>query len=157
MYVFDTNSLIVLFNHFYLDRFPSLWARFDELIVSGEIVSVREVYNEIVAYANVNSRLVQWAKGHRELFEQPSVEEMGFVAQIFSVAHFMALIRKKETLEGRPVADPFLVAKAKVENTTLVTQEERRENAAKIPNVCEHFGVQYTNLEGFMEREGWQF
>ena len=76
MYVFDTNSLIVLFNHFYLDRFPSLWARFDELIVSGEIVSVREVYNEIVAYANVNSRLVQWAKGHRELFEQPSVEEM---------------------------------------------------------------------------------
>ena len=69
----------------------------------------------------------------------------------------MALIRKKETLEGRPVADPFLVAKAKVENTTLVTQEERRENAAKIPNVCEHFGVQYTNLEGFMEREGWQF
>jgi predicted nucleic acid-binding protein len=157
MYVFDTNSLIVLFNHFYLDRFPSLWVRFDELIIAGEILSVREVYNEIIAYGNQESRLVQWAKAHRDLFGQPSVEEMEFVAQIFSVAHFRALIRRKETLEGRPVADPFLIAKAKVENATLVTQEERRENAAKIPNVCEHFDVQYANLEGFMERQDWQF
>ena len=157
MYVFDTNSLIVIFNHFYLDRFPSFWTRFDEFISSGEIISVREVYNEIVSYANESSRLVQWAKGHRDLFRQPSAGEMRFVTQIFSVAHFRALIRKKETLEGRPVADPFLVAKAKLENAVLVTQEEKRENAAKVPNVCEHFSVQYTKLEGFMEREGWQF
>jgi len=59
MYVFDTNCFIVLFNHFYLDRFPSLWERFDNLILDGDIISVREVYNEIVAYANENSRLVQ--------------------------------------------------------------------------------------------------
>jgi predicted nucleic acid-binding protein len=157
MYVFDTNSLIVLFNHFYLERFPSLWARFDDLIVVGRIVSVREVYNEILAYANLNSRLVQWAKAHRDSFAQPSLEEMQFVTRVFSVAHFRTLIRRKETLQGHPVADPFLVAKAKVENATLVTQEERRENAAKIPNVCEYFQIRYTNLEGFMETEGWQF
>jgi len=99
----------------------------------------------------------KWAKEHRDLFKQPSVEEMKFVTQIFSEAHFTALIRKKETLEGRPVADPFLVVKAKEENAMLVTQEELRENAAKIPNVCENFDVQYTNLEGFMKKEGWQF
>ena len=157
MYIFDNSCFIVLFNHFYLDRFPSLWTRFDELILSGEIVSVREVYNEIIGYGNQESRIVLWAKEHRDLFGQPSVREMEFVAEIFSVAHFQALIKRKEMLEGRPVADPFLVAKAKVENATVVTQEGLRENAAKIPNVCEHFSVQYTNLEGFMEREDWQF
>lgn len=43
MYVFDTNSLIVLFTNFYRDRFPSLWGRFDKLISEDRAVSVREV------------------------------------------------------------------------------------------------------------------
>jgi hypothetical protein len=94
---------------------------------------------------------------NREVFLQPSLEEMQFISQIFAVAHFRALIRRRETLEGTPVADPFLIAKAKIDNRLLVTQEILKPNAAKIPNVCEYFGVQYTNLEGFMEREGWQF
>ena len=32
-----------------------------------------------------------------------------------------------------------------------------KKNAGKIPNVCEHFGVDWTNVEGFMAREGWTF
>lgn len=59
IYVFDTNCLIVLFNHFYLGRFPSLWEKFNQLIVGRKIISVREVYNEIDAYLNPDSRLVQ--------------------------------------------------------------------------------------------------
>jgi len=154
--VFDTNSLSVLFDNFYLDRFPSLWEKFDKLILGGGIVSVREVYNEIIRREPA-TRLVGWAKTNREVFVQPSVEEMKFVSTIFSVRHFQALIRKKERLMGTPVADPFLIAKANIENRLLVTQETLKPNAANIPNVCEHFGVQYANLEGFMEREGWQF
>jgi len=156
MYVFDTNSLSVLFDNFYLDRFPSLWEKFDQLILVGGIVSVREVYNEITRRER-DTRLIEWAKNQRELFVQPTVKEMQFVSQIFAVPHFRALIRKKETLVGTPVADPFLIAKAKVDSRLLVTQETLKPNAAKIPNVCEKFGVPYTNLEGFMEREGWQF
>jgi hypothetical protein len=156
MYVFDTNSLSVLFDNFYLDRFPSLWDKFDELLLSGRIISVREVYNEIMR-RDRGTRQVEWAKDHREFFVQPSMEEMQFVGKIFDVPHFRSLIRKRETLVGTPVADPFLIAKAQVENRVLVTQESLKPNAAKIPNICEHFGVQYINLEGFMEREGWQF
>jgi hypothetical protein len=156
MYVFDTNSLSVLFDNFYLDRFPSLWEKFDKLILGAEIVSVREVYNEIIRRERA-TRLVEWAKANREVFLQPTVEEMEFVGRIFSVRHFRALIRKKERLMGTPVADPFLIAKADIDNALLVTQETLKPNAANIPNVCEHFGIQYTNLEGFMEREGWQF
>ena len=37
----------------------------------------------------------------------------------------------------------------------VVTLEGAPANAAKIPNICSHFGVGCIHLEGFMEREGW--
>lgn len=30
-------------------------------------------------------------------------------------------------------------------------------NAAIVPNICEHFGVDWLNLEQFMQQEGWKF
>ncbi len=158
MYVFDASSFIVLFTHFYCGRFPSLWQRFDMLISDGKISSVREVYNEITSFYS-KTRLVQWAKDHRELFAEPSIEELLFVREIFAVKHFQSMIRRKEILNGKPVADPFVIAKAKIGNGFIVTQEEFKENAATIPNVCRYFGIKPdpTDLEGFMEREGWTF
>ena len=37
---------------------------------------------------------------------------------------------------GTPVADPFIIAKAKANGLSVVTQEVYRENAHKIPNIC---------------------
>jgi hypothetical protein len=87
----------------------------------------------------------------------PSQEETLFVSKIFSVPHFQQLLSRKQMLKGDPLADPFVIASAKVRKGCVVTEEQRRRNAAKIPNVCEHFGIDYTNLEGLMEREGWSF
>jgi len=68
------------------------------------------------------------------------------------------LIRKKEQLQGKPVADPFVIAKAQaLAEGCVVTQEIKKPNAAKIPNVCEHFGIPCLNLEAFMENEKWRF
>ena len=154
-YVFDCGPLIDLFRHYYPSRFPTLWEKFHALVLGEEFISVREVYNEI------NSRkdmLTSWAKKDKDkLFSQPTIEEFQFVREIFQVPHFQALIRKKERLWGRPVADPFVIARAKVLNCQVVTTEIFRENSAKIPNVCKYFSVQCTNLEGFMEQEGWTF
>ncbi len=156
-YVFDTSSLVDLFDNFYHGRFPSLWEKFDSLVSGGDILVVRETLNEIERY-NRSVRLVTWAKDHRRLFTQPSPEELEFVNQIFAIPHFQLLIAKKKILHGQPVADPFVIAKAKVACAMVVTEEESREGmAAKIPNVCDYFGIECTNLEGFMEREGWQF
>jgi len=73
------------------------------------------------------------------------------------VQHFQAMIRKKERLKGKPVADPFVIAKAKISGVWVVTQEKLKENAAQIPNVCKHFEIPCINLEGFMEKENWTF
>jgi hypothetical protein len=51
----------------------------------------------------------------------------------------------------------FVIAAAKVKAATVVAEEKLKPNAAKIPNVCQHFGILCTNLEGFMSQQNWSF
>lgn len=154
IYVLDSGPLIDLFKHYYPDRFPSLWEKFSELVATNKIVSVDEVYSEISDYGD---RLAEWAEDNRDFFHTPSPKELEFVTEIFSIPHFQAMIRIKKRLEAKPVADPFVIAKARIIDGIVVTKEDFKPNAASIPNVCRHFGVKYMNLEAFMESEGWTF
>lgn len=156
IYVFDTSSFVDLFNHYYESRFPSLWELFDDLVVGQRLVSVREVANEIKSYHR-DDRLTTWVDSHRELFEQPTYKEMLWVRRMFKNKHFQNIVQEKSLLKGSPVADPFVIARAKVLKGVVVTEERYKDNAARIPNICEHLSVPYTNLEGFMEREEWKF
>ena len=156
MYVFDNGPLITLFKHYYPERFPSLWKKFDALRAEGKIISVREVKNEIERYAETD-RLITWTKRSTQFFPTPIHEELLFVAEIFKIKHFQNLIKKKELLKGRPVADPFIIAKARVMDGCVVTLEKYKENSAQIPNVCDKFGIACVDLEGFMERVHWIF
>ena len=154
-YVFDSDSLINLFRHYYSERFPTLWEKFDVLVSEGELTSVREVFNEI---GSSNDLLAIWAKEKKDtLFLESTTEEFRFVGEIFQVRHFQAMIRKQEILKGKPVADPFVIARAKISDACVVSQEKNTENSAKIPNVCKHFKISCINLEGFMEKENWTF
>lgn len=154
IYVFDSSPLVDLFRHFYPQRFPSLWASFDKLVSAQKIISVREVYNELKDYED---RLANWVKSHRNSFRKPSNDELNFIVEVFKITHFQMLIRKKERLQGKPVADPFVIARAKVCEGCVVTQEKFKKNAARIPNVCDHFNISCIDLEGFMEKESWEF
>jgi hypothetical protein len=55
------------------------------------------------------------------------------------------------------VADPFVIACAKIHDGTVVTEEQFKPNAAKIPNVCQHFNIPCVDLEGFMKQQAWSF
>ena len=102
--------------------------------------------------------MASWAKDQKDKFFSPStVEELKFVTEIFKVQHFQAMIRNKERLQGKHVADPFVIARAKIFNCQVVTIEFFKDNAAGIPNVCKHFSIPCINLEGFMKQEGWTF
>lgn len=154
-YVLDTNSFSVLGNY-YPEQFPTFWGKFNQAVAVGKIISVREVYRELEFYIR-HSHLSDWVEDHRDIFLPPSPAETQFVSEIFSVPHFLTLVNQKNLLEGRPCADPFVIAKAKVINGCIVAEEKLTLNAARIPNVCDHFGIDCTNLQGFMEREGWTF
>lgn len=154
-YVFDTNAFSQLFHSYYRKRFPSLWEQFDALIEDGAITSTREAAREIED--DRVAALRDWAKDNKELFPAPTADEALFVGQIFNVAHFRQVIEQKKLLKGGKNADPFVIARAKVLEATVITMEGEPKNGAKIPNICRHFGIPCTSLEGFMELEGWEF
>jgi len=156
IYVLDTSSFIVLKNY-YRTTFPSLWNGIEQMVANNSLISTREVYNELQAFNDADF-VQDWAKAHRAMFRTPTNTELEFVAKIFQVPHFQALIGSRQLLKGTPVADPFVIAAAAVVlDGCVVTQEKLKPNAAKIPNVCEHFGIAYTDLEGFMTKQGWNF
>lgn len=155
MYVFDTSPLSTLFKNYYRRRFPSLWERFDGLVGDGRIISTREVRRECLD--GPVEALRDWADGLDDFFHTPGAAEGAFVAQIYAVPHFQQNIEQRKLLKGGRNADPFVIAKAGTEERGVVTMEEFKPNGAKIPNICERFGVECLSLEQFMEREGWEF
>jgi hypothetical protein len=155
MYVFDNSPLSVLFKNYYPGRFPTLWQHFDALIGSGGIISTREVQREIEDSAIAELR--DWTKNNGTVFTVPTADEAKFVGQIYAEKHFQQNIEQQKLLNGGHNADPFVIAKAAVEKKTVVSMELLKPNAAKIPNICKHFGVACMTLEQFMEAEKWQF
>lgn len=154
IYVFDTNSLSAL-NGYYPNVFKSFWSQFNATVHGGDIISTREVRAELNRSGLPN--VLAWANAHSAVFTTPNAAEQAFVAAILAVPHFQSLIGSKAVLNGTPVADPFVIACARVNGGTVVTEEKLKPGAAKIPNVCVHFSVAWTNLEGFLSAMGWSF
>ncbi|HME23821.1 MAG TPA: DUF4411 family protein [Acetobacteraceae bacterium] len=154
-YVFDNSPLSVLFKNFYRRTFRSLWERFDDLVANGNIVSTREALREIEDGAPDD--LLEWAKRNSKLFATPTAAEGAFVARIYGVRHFQQNIEQQKLLKGGKNADPFVIAKAAVEGRAVVTMEQLKPNATKIPNICQHFGIKCLTLEEFMDEQGWEF
>ncbi len=157
IYVFDTSSLSKL-KHFFPRVFKSVWAGLDALVEAGDLISTREVWNEIER-GDVDPHTSEWLKGRKRIFTTPTAHEQRFVAQILQIPHFQSLIGEKQRLMGTPVADPFIIACAKVHKGTVVTEERLKPNAARIPNVCKHpsINVPCIDLETFMQKQGWSF
>jgi Domain of unknown function (DUF4411) len=155
IFVFDNSSLSKL-KHFYPNVFKSVWDGLDTLVKDGSLVSTREVWNELER-GEPHPHTNEWLKARRHIFAIPTPEELQFVSTIFAIQHFQALIGIKQQLRGTPVADPFVIAAAKVRNGTVVTEEAFKTNAPKIPNVCDHFKIPCINLEQFMNLQNWVF
>jgi hypothetical protein len=150
-YVFDSGPFIDC-RYYYPNIFKSYWDKLNRLATRKDIISVKEVYNEIMKGSDIIS---DWANQNSGIFEEPSAEEFEIVKDIMS--KHKELIRLTNYTGGTPVADPFIIAKAKNSNLTVVTQEVFRENAHKIPNICVEHDVDYITLERFMINEGWEF
>lgn len=156
MYVFDTNSLSNILNHYYQDSFPSFWDKFTEKIKIKEVVSVREAKYELKAKFEDES-IEQLTSGNKNFFENPNVQELEFITKIYSIPHFQQNLKKKKLLQGGYFADPFIIAKAKINEAVVVTEEKHPDNGVKIPNICKYFGVYCMNLEDFFIKEDWKF
>ena len=155
-YVFDTNSFIVLGNY-YKDQFPTLWKKINDKVKSGEIISVKEVFNEIESYGP-ETELKEWVRENKKIFHSMTEEEGQTVFGIFKrYPKFQNMIKKKSLAKGRYVADPFIVAKAIHIKGAVVSEETIQKNGIKIPNLCEIKRIPCLKLKEFMEKQNWRF
>ncbi len=150
-YIFDSGPIID-FKHYYEDVFISLWDRFEELIKSGRIISSIEVYRELKQRDDDAAAI---ANKYKNIFHKPIIQEQQYVKEILS--KHSELIRFKNIVGGAPVADPFIIAQAIVNNATLVTTEKFKPNAHNVPNICKEYGVNVLNLKDFFIKENWKF
>jgi hypothetical protein len=120
------------------------------------VISVRETRFELQLRFEkpIIDQLVQHNPG---FFEDPSVEELSFISRIYSIPHFRQNLDRKKLLQGGYFADPFVIAKAKIKQAVVVTEEEQPPHGARIPNICQHFGIECVKLEGFLVKEDWKF
>jgi uncharacterized protein DUF4411 len=155
VYVFDSSSLVVLENY-YPDRFPTFWEHLTALAAASRLQSVSEVWKELDRH-NTRDFLLDWVKARQALFPTPTPAETTFVAGIFAVTRFQALVKPKHRLKGAPVADPWVIARAAQLGATVVTEESTDPKLVRIPAVCSHFKVPCMNVEGVMAKEGWRY
>jgi hypothetical protein len=155
IFIIDNNSLRVL-GSYYPEHFPGVWERLDAVVVDGTLRSVKAVAREIED-SNASEFVRDWVRKHRAAFLAPTSGESQFLAEIFAVPHFHSLIGAKQAAAGKEVADPYLIAAARVFSGCVVTEEAYKPNAAKIPNVCEHFGIECCDLQGMMKKLDWYF
>lgn len=151
MYVFDANIFITLGN-FYPNRFPTIWKRIDDLVIEEKLISTREVYMELDNTCG-EKHIHDWLEIHKEIFLIPTDEECVVVRQMFQNKDNVALVKPNKINKGGHVADPFVIALAKVKKFAVVTQE----SYTRMPKVCGALGVNCMNLEGFFEREHLEY
>lgn len=150
-YIFDSGPIID-FKHYYEDVFVSLWDRFEDLIENGSIISSIEVFRELQQRDDDAAAI---ANKYKHIFLRPHIEEQKYVREILT--NHSELIKFKNIAGGAPVADPFIIAQAIVNNATLITTEKFKPNAHNVPNICKEYGVNFLTLKDFFKQEDWRF
>jgi len=130
-YVFDANVLINMQRNYPIDVFSSLWKAIEGIIDKGDVISCDMVFDEI---ATGGDDLVDWAKVRKTSFLDSGEAVQNIVRKI--------LIKYPTFVTGRRNsnnADPFVIAHAKLNGYTLVSDETRvgKDNPPRIPNICD--------------------
>lgn len=159
IYCIDTSAWTNIKRLYPFDIFPSLWEKLDTLIQNNRLISPQQVHEELKKW---DDDVFRWVKQRRKLFRQLDEEQIAVAKDILH--KFPNLIDwQKETAD----ADPFVISLAIVEtrNLTLlggeciVVSNEKLGGGtkAKIPDVCNDFGVKHFSSIEFFNNEGWKF
>ena len=151
-YTLDTNILIGLVQRYPRDIFPAMWTNIESSVEAGGSCICEAILREV---HRGGDDLHKWAKNLPGFVCRATDEELASVAKI-AVAH-------PGWVQGQlNEADPFVIAHAKAENSTIVTEERRKgpntlDSNQKIPNVADEHGVQTVTFFDYVRAHGWQF
>lgn len=151
-YTLDTNILIGMSRLYPRDIFPAMWASLEAAVAEGDTCICETILREV---HRGGDELHAWAKNLDGFVCPTTDEEFAVVAEI-AAAHPGWV--QEQTNE----ADPFVIAHAKLENSVIVTEENRKgpntaDQNQKIPNVADEHGVMAIKFFAYVRVKGWQF
>lgn len=161
IYLLDANTLIEAKNRYYrMTVCPAYWSWVQRSQGAGIVSSIDFVGEEL---KRGNDELAEWAKAQVDLFlpvsDDDTQQAFGAVAaHVAAQASVMKAGALEEFLAG---ADPWLIAKAMaLKDSVVVTHEQFNPQIKRkfsIPNVCQHFGVQWIDTFELLSRTDARF
>ena len=151
-YTLDTNILIGLVQRYPRDIFPAMWSNIESSVQAGDSCICEAILREV---HRGGDDLHKWAKDLPGFVCSATDDELATVAEI-GLAH-------PGWVQGQlNEADPFVVAHAKAEKSTIVTEENRKgpntqDKNQKIPNIAEEYGVETMKFFDYVRDHGWKF
>jgi hypothetical protein len=160
-FLLDTNILITPYQNYYpFDMAPHYWEQISDYIKRGNIVILDKVFIEA---QKGDDQLSEWMKN--EITEQYNHKSPDVIHSYGSVLDYIQTcgLYKESALRmwaDNETADAWLIATAMVSELCIVTLEARSgglskslpSKEAKIPDVCDHFGVETISLFEMMRR-----
>lgn len=160
IYIIDSNALIAPYKMYYaFDLIPAYWNELEKYFNNGHIVVLDVVKDEIY---KGNDALTGWISKLDNLTIIPRVtgETVKYYQEVLEFIKSSGYYKEQALYEWAPsnIADPWLIASAKANNFTLVTQEVKSgglskknpNKKAKIPDVARFFDVNTLNLYDMM-------
>lgn len=146
-YLIDANIFIEGYKSFYpIDVHVSYWNKLADLINLGSFVSIDKVKSEIQ-----DEPIRQWLDDNisSTFFESSATAIVEYQNVILWANAQSYTSNAKSEFAANTVADAFLIAKAKMENYTLVTYERSeplKKSKVKIPDVCMAMNVRCIDI-----------
>lgn len=150
-YVVDSSSLIQAWEVYPENQFGDLWAQLEALIEQGRMRAPEDVRLELAAGADP---LTKWAKAHKDLFYPTDERLLREMREVSKLPGFVVTTGRKN------MADPWVVALARVRESVVITEEKGKgtgPGVVKIPDACKHFNLQHSRIQGLFARENWIF
>jgi hypothetical protein len=151
-YTLDSNILIGLVQRYPRDIFPGIWESIEQSVEDKASCICQAVHREV---HRGGDDLYNWAKKLPDFICGVTDEELATVAEI-GIAH-------PDWVQGQlNEADPFVIAHAKSEGSTIVTEENRKgpnteDRNQKIPNIADEHAVETMKFFEYVRQEGWKF
>lgn len=162
-FLLDANVFIEPKNRWYpFDVVPGYWDFLRRELGGEHVRSVVHVYEELQGHTD---DLSDWAKGiGRKAFEDCADDPEVFASYLEVSSYVRSLEGSRPGQKQRSaideflregVADPWLVARARVYGETVVTQEFSRPlklSKVSLADVCGHFEVRHIEVVSFLRR-----
>ena len=157
MYIIDANVFMQAANSYYaFDIVPKFWTWL-EVRLGEELFSVEPVKDEILAQ---NDQLSSWLQGLDDLEWVLSIDDEATQLQMPEITKHCVDYGYKTAGISKFLAgaDPWVIARARRDNWTVVTQEVAQPESrkrVKIPDVCDNLGVENIMIFDMLRKLGF--